>query len=91
MSQFNEPWVLGEEHESMCRIESADGKIVAVANGGSGIYLPNTTDCAPHDIANRIVACVNACRGIPTNMLESVAKGEAEMGWRDPKLKDGSA
>jgi hypothetical protein len=43
------------------------------------------------ELANRIVACVNACRGIPTNMLESVAKGEAEMGWRGPKLKDGSA
>jgi hypothetical protein len=82
MSHSKEPWTTERRGET-CYVLSGDKIILTVKDGA--IYGGQYRD------AERLVACVNACRGIPTNMLESVAKGEAEMGWRDPKLKDGSA
>ncbi len=52
-----EPWEL-VDHEG--HIEAADGVIVALING-----ILHQAD------ARRIVACVNACRDLPTKWLEA--------------------
>jgi hypothetical protein len=69
MSQYNEPW----------RIEWIDneGVRIVAANEIDVLLLPawilNATDAVMLDSndAARIVACVNACRGIPTHVLEN--------------------
>lgn len=55
-----EPWRIGADAGfQLIQILSAEGFQTCVGEQSCGI-----------DDARRIVACVNACRGIPTEMLE---------------------
>lgn len=65
-----EPWKLSHED-----IRDAEGRTVLVL---SDLWCP-VVDADEHadDLARRIVACVNACAGIPTAALESGALGKA--------------
>jgi hypothetical protein len=65
MSKYNEPWVLGWGHESLNCIEDANRQEVAKCEGTIGSHKLLLAR------AERIVACVNACRGIPTHILEN--------------------
>lgn len=64
-----EPW---ESHENNGRItvEDADGKMVMrFGSGAEGDWLTRAN-------IPRIVACVNACAGVPTKWLTSLTDGE---------------
>jgi hypothetical protein len=71
MSEFNEPWECGFEHESMCQIWS-NGKTIFRIESSRLVG----EEC-PGKYGERIVACVNACKGFTTEQLEAAAKGEA--------------
>lgn len=62
MSEFNEPWILAENHVSA--ITDHNGNSIAAT------MMANSTDYERRSVADRIVACVNACRGIPTALLQ---------------------
>lgn len=82
-----EPWEIGEEHESMCQIWSADRKIVAVARGGT-FRLPETPECSPHEIAERIVACVNVLAGFSTERLNILLADRDRLGNARSSIED---
>lgn len=68
MSHQREPWkVGGEVRPGICRIEDVDGRLVAVVHGDS---IDGTATEGSVETRRRIVACVNACRGIPTEYIE---------------------
>ena len=57
----------GTGSNSACAIGNSEGEVVAIAvTRGGGFHPPEATP-----IARRIVACCNACTGIPTEQLES--------------------
>lgn len=82
MSQHTqEPWsgmVDGAypEHEWMASHDSADTSgFVPISAGGNVVALAVTTKYSDEEVdgnARRIVACVNACKGITTETLERV-------------------
>lgn len=66
-----EPWhvvELGEEDETFHFIHDARDKSVADVIGNDGVEVDGAN-------ARRIVACVNACAGIPTEALEQAGVG----------------
>lgn len=71
-ADWKTPWELGEQHEMMCQIVDSSNTIVAVAKGGTSFTLPGHPERNPHLTAERIVACVNALRGLPTDYLQRV-------------------
>ena len=69
---FGEPWKQGKGRDLVL---DADGLIAAVASP--------TKKAGCNAIAERIVACVNACRGIPTEKLTgTVAFIDREELWK---------
>lgn len=83
MSHSPEPWSISHITEDVTAIVSCDKIIVRVKDGA--IYGGQGRD------AERIVACVNACRGIPTEHLQAICNEVANgppiavlcnrMGW----------
>jgi hypothetical protein len=76
MSQLNEPWSLVEKER--CFTEYLD---LVDANGESliGVCSPcreeGSNIDAHSDVLHRIVACVNACKGIPAEVLQRTDDG----------------
>jgi len=66
-NEFNEPWRVAGETPERRVVDSTD---TSVSVGGDyyndGWFKP--------DVAARIVACVNACKGIPTDVLQKVTR-----------------
>jgi len=58
MSDFNEPWRQGENVEGF-------------VFGVNGSYIGETGPGLDSRYCARIVACVNACKGIPSSSLEA--------------------
>lgn len=72
--EFGEPWHVEKQSTSDCREFNA----LVGANGSEVISVgPEVYESCWYDIdkgqLNRIVACVNACRGIPTEWIEQKA------------------
>ena len=65
MSDFKEPWEVGEEHESMACVWAGGKTIFRVERGA----ILNVSPPYPGEFAERIVACVNFCRDLPTEEL----------------------
>ena len=87
MAMVREPWVvLGET-----QIHGVD-----IISGRLLIAMTCPDDCEPDELdkihAARIVACVNACAGIPTETLEAGVRIEAAddktQVWVNPKVPD---
>ena len=74
MTHSPEPWAKGEGHESSAQLVDATGKRIADVRAGYGIRLPCDAIQEPDANIDRIVACVNACAGIPTEALQNVAR-----------------
>lgn len=78
-----EPWRRGEEHETMVEIETHADRLVArvvhppFASSSRCQHFGRDPFCEMDANARRIVACVNACAGIPTEALEARALGNA--------------
>jgi hypothetical protein len=73
MSEFKEPWRVaapdwaGSHHKGDCfDILGADGESAIIACGECGVLLGKA------ETYRRIVACVNACAGVPTEELEQL-------------------
>ncbi len=70
MEHTKEPWRVVDRGDTEGRDIDADvpgwGEVTVAMNVGAGN-------------ARRIVACVNACAGIPTNLLEAMRLGPADM------------
>ena len=64
-----EPWKVGESHETMETITNAQGAPIARTIRG---FASSLTGCDGN--ADRIVACVNACAGVPTEQLRNMAE-----------------
>lgn len=84
MSDFNEPLAVAYE---------ITGENAWDANGSAYFEIRDskgeslfTIDRDEEELANRIVASINACREIPTNMLLAVARGKASLGYYSPPL-----
>lgn len=87
-----EPWCIADEGETdadsegfatgCVRVDCLDG-LTVIAEVCAGLPASET-----NANARRIVACVNACAGIPTELLESLELGELDAavndGARDP-------
>jgi len=56
----------------------ANGEVIEASSTIVGSMLPINPNRA-HDTI-RIVACVNACTGIPTDVLERIAKAHTQEG-----------
>ncbi len=65
MTHSQEPWLLWQQ-ANVIRVEDVDGKCVTGGCLGIGIY--DWLLLKPID-AERIVACVNFCAGVPTETL----------------------
>ena len=81
-----EPWHI----ENLWHVLSEDGRLIAGCGGhdsnipGDNTFQDNQTN------ARRIVACVNACAGIPTEALEAGVVGEMQRSLkRIADMKDG--
>lgn len=75
MTHTKEPWSLGEEdRHGDTPINAADWRSLALVV----TRMHGDKDQCPDGVANarRIVACVNACAGIPTDTLELVSSFE---------------
>lgn len=72
MSHTPEPWHAGDNSTI---IYANDGFAVANATVFHGRSEPDTSVAN----ARRIVACVNACAGIPTERLEAMHRGPADL------------
>jgi hypothetical protein len=78
MSHSPEPWRDGLRHESMIRIEDASGRGIGTLTG-SNLLAPREPSYDEMDAnASRIIACVNALAGIPT---EELKRPENVWGW----------
>lgn len=68
----------GEEHESKVDIQQAEPPyhVIATARGAGrfGSWVPDQETMGGN--ARRLIACWNACAGIPTEALESGALGK---------------
>jgi len=64
-----EPWQVGEEHESMAQLWDANCKLIGNISNHFSIRLPEDSPSDGDDDVNRIVACVNFCRGITNDQL----------------------
>lgn len=69
-----EPWLVNKSGD----VEAADGRQIVWAHPNDDAWHRCDASCAaamPVEQADmeRIVACVNACRGLPTEMLNRVA------------------
>lgn len=74
MSEFGEPWTSGMETEGpMWSAEEAIWESIKDSKGQEIL----TADIDQRELLERVVACVNACTGIPTSILSSLADG-----WR---------
>jgi hypothetical protein len=68
-----EPWHRGEEHESMCQLWDANNKIIGVIRQQYGIAFPEYPEPEQaNGNAERVLACVNALAGIPTELLQNL-------------------
>lgn len=63
MTHSPEPWHTGQEHEGMCQIEDANKRLVGT------LKYPLLSALQGSANSERIVACVNACAGVPTESL----------------------
>lgn len=88
MSYTKEPWVVakGRTHNNNLVIEDSCGECIALVMEG-GIN--------DEEDARRIVACVNACAGLPTDLIEKhgvtrsgIAKGVEELEKQRDALLD---
>jgi hypothetical protein len=69
-----EPWKIGEWSGTVIGKSTHEGPHVAIGTGDGGIIAlcgPVSEPQSTED-ARRIIACVNACKGIPTEELEQV-------------------
>ena len=64
-----EPWVLGWQHEAEVQIWSDKPSVYVASAFGDHPKQRVNSDIMEAN-ARRIVACVNACAGIPTGILE---------------------
>ncbi|MGL6406532.1 hypothetical protein ACSZM7_10590 [Aeromonas veronii] len=65
-----EPWVLfevGDHHVHLCPASAANKTSILTVTEEDGVTFAAVYS---DDDARRIVACVNACRGLPTDVLE---------------------
>jgi hypothetical protein len=71
-----EPWTFSEDDGGLFCVRDADGY---------GVFGEEIGPRGPRDepVARRIVACVNACGGIPTELLEENAPGDVISCARD--------
>lgn len=81
MSEFNEPWKAEE-------IEGDDDKLITSGTIKTSGEVYFCVDVMPtvdgqDRFLKRIVACVNACKGIPTEALES-GRACVTLRWRSP-------
>lgn len=60
-----EPWIMKSDKVGLIVIFDTEGNDIAINNGYAD-------DCFDKVDLERIVACVNACRGIPSNLLEGM-------------------
>lgn len=69
MSEYGEPWTYNNTYEVLL---NCDGRLITQIHNGFG--SPPVMDWEPcgdgREELRRIVACVNACRGIPTEELD---------------------
>ena len=75
MSHTKEPWIPLD-----CRTESVERITISSNERRAIARIENTRSGKPISLedeanARRIVACVNACAGIPTDMLETAPNG----------------
>ncbi len=66
-----EPWQQGETDNASAQVWDAENKTVGTIHTGFGIVLANEAKQKGGANVRRIIACVNACRGIPVELLES--------------------
>lgn len=75
MTHSLEPWERGEENQHECDLLDADGKRIGKILQAFGITLPHEAPQKPGGAnVDRILACVNACAGIPTEDLLAIAE-----------------
>jgi len=67
-----EPWQYGEEHEGMVSLVDAKGNCIAQVKKGWIVPFQGAVGNA-----RRILACVHACAGIPTEFLEQFTAWQA--------------
>lgn len=75
----SEPWSRGDEHEGMTSIVDGKGNCIARVKKGWILDFPGASGNA-----RRILACVNACAGIPTECLESGTVAEFFLLYGNP-------
>lgn len=69
MSEYNEPWRIEDAYcGQWFEIVGADGKVVADDGSAASEY----DQAMSKETARRIVACVNACKGLDTDLLEKL-------------------
>ena len=90
MSHTKEPWVVCRCSPSAFNVYHNDETVI----GDEGLYSEVNSNA--EDDAVRIVACVNACSGIPTEQLNRVisahaAKVERLTGERDAAVRERDA
>lgn len=81
MSDFGEPWV-GEigchETEAWVKVYQNSGtphKREVARISVEGLW-PANGEPSPYDVLSRIIACINACAGIPTDQLPNQLEPE---------------
>lgn len=73
-----EPWRV--DSQGVARVTSQDGRrLVASAGGHSSNVDFEAVDAENKANAFRIVACVNACRGVPTESLENATNEDGKL------------
>lgn len=92
MSEFNEPWDEGDRY-AMTDEQAIIGSFIKDSCGetvAASVFDWGSPTQSPKGIARleRIVACVNFCRGIPTEELESGALQEILAEAKDAISKD---
>ena len=83
MQDTPEPWLVGQDYYGGVSIRTAPNRATNIV--GDDAIFENTGrgagDMAKVD-ARRIVACVNACAGIPNDALPFIANA-----WKDAQAK----
>lgn len=75
-----EPWGISHDSHDGWPLVMAGGKIIANVNLESfNAGVADLIEMPAEANARRIVACVNACAGIPTDMLEAMPSGPASL------------
>jgi len=80
MTDYGEPWNCKSQLWSKRRERLVDCEGVFDRNGDlladcvMGLDYPENAECMDRLVIDRIVACVNACQGIPSEALEEVLR-----------------